>query len=150
MPKMVFFSTSDLADHLCLLDPVSLHMRFGYTAAPHAIRNYCQGIVSPGFILGCKLDGVPVAAAHVAIYDNEAELGISVLADHRRTKLAEKLIKEVIRILGGLDYKKINTVCLPENRPFISLLNKLKQEFPTLTYVLGDMTSERKAYIELG
>ena len=146
--KVKFLSWLDFYDHLSLLDAESVHMRFGYTVSNEGLRRYCQSIQSPGFVIGTFVHGLPVSAAHVAILGGEAELGISVIQRHRREGHAEILLREVVRILRPMDYSKIYTLCLPGNKPFIGLLNKLRDDL-SIKYEIPESASERKACITL-
>lgn len=130
MPAIVRITADELKEHLEMLDPDSRRCRFGYNITDYAIEHYTSNISESDLLLGIKesiTSNRVVAAIHLAI-DQEnmcAELGLSTLPASRRKGLAERLMRYTTDILRNRNIRQMYSVCLPDNAPLLSLIQKL-------------------------
>ena len=81
-----------LHEHFTGLSAHDLRMRFGRSPDATWLRLYVEGVdFGRDAVLGVREGATLVGVAHVALFDGAAELGLSVLASHRRRGIAAAL-----------------------------------------------------------
>jgi GNAT superfamily N-acetyltransferase len=87
-----------LVAHFLSLPPMDRHLRFGTGLAPRVIAGYVERIdFSRDAVFGVHDDGLAmIGVAHIAFDGERAELGLSVLPEHRHRGVAEALFKRAI------------------------------------------------------
>jgi RimJ/RimL family protein N-acetyltransferase len=126
--KLVAFQRDAIIRHLQRLSPQDRRLRFGTAMTDEAIEGYVRGIrfardkVFGIFEHDMALSGV----AHLAleVEADTAELGLSVLPEHRGKGYGYALVSRAKLHAGNLTYKKLYMHCLAENGVMIHLARK--------------------------
>lgn len=114
------------AAHLLALDADDRRLRFGQSIDDAAIRGYV-GHIDTGrdTVFGViDADLVLVGAAHLARGAHYAELGISVLSDHRRRGVGAALLQRAQLHARNWGIPEFFTHCLRENAPLMRLARR--------------------------
>ena len=115
--KLIATEDEKLINHLCKLEGDDRRLRFGVSISDEAIANYVtksmQDDNSVWFVCG---EQEIVAACHVAIYNNEGELGCSVDPESRGLGLAQQLFDRAIVYLRAHNIVDVYMHCLSENQ----------------------------------
>jgi GNAT superfamily N-acetyltransferase len=106
-----------LADHFLKLGPEDIRLRFGATLAPEAIRSYVEGIdFASDAVFGVHDEELDlVGVAHVAFRADDAELGVSVLPDHRAKGVGGALLDRAVDHARNRFVTRVYMHCLAEN-----------------------------------
>ena len=135
---------SGLAVHLLALSPADRRLRFGIAASDATIRNYVAGIdfdrdAAFGFFTNdLSLGG----AAHVAVLDGAAELGVSVLVGYRRCGIGTALFERTCAFARNHFLRSLFMHCLRENAAMMHIARKSGMK------IVAD-GGEADAYLEL-
>lgn len=106
-----------LHHHFARLDPPDLRMRFGRTPDPVWLRMYVDGIdFSRDTVLGVRDGRRLIGVTHVALFEGAAELGLSVLPDHRRQGVATALFDRAVLFARNRGVVELFMHCLSENQ----------------------------------
>jgi GNAT superfamily N-acetyltransferase len=109
--------------HFAALTPDDLRMRFCHSAAPEVLDSYIARILSDGTVSFGVFDGSLALAgtAQLAVNGGVAELGVSVLEQHRHAGIGSALVEHAADY-ARLHHARIITLhCLAENLPIIRL-----------------------------
>jgi len=115
-----------LATHLLALSSEDRRLRFGVAASDAVLRNYVARIdfdrdaVFAFFADDLSLGG----AAHVAIADGVAELGVSVLAAYRRRGIGSALFQRASDFARNHFIRTLFMHCLTENAAMMHIARK--------------------------
>lgn len=114
------------AVHLCALDADDRRLRFGQAIHDAAIGQYVERIdTDRDAIFGVIDDGLALlGAAHMARGEHYAELGISVLARHRRHGIGAALLQRAQLHARNWGIPEFFTHCLRENAPLMRLARR--------------------------
>lgn len=114
------------AVHLLALDAGDRRLRFGNAIDDAAIRSYVHRIdADRDAIFGVIDDDLElVGAAHMARGGRHAELGISVLAGHRRRGVGAALLQRAQLHARNWGVAEFFTHCLRENTPLMRLARR--------------------------
>lgn len=114
------------AVHLLALDADDRRLRFGQAIDDTAIGNYVNRIdTDRDAIFGVIDDDLAlVGAAHMARGEHYAELGISVLASHRRRGIGAALLQRAQLHARNWGIPEFFTHCLRENAPLMRLARR--------------------------
>lgn len=125
--KLLIHERGLFARHLKRLAPADRCFRFAHSrVSDEYIDKYVAAIAADDLLLGCfDGDGALVAAAHVAIADGIAEVGISVERSHRAQGLGAELIRRAIRWTRNRRAQKLYTLCQSDNLSMLALARKL-------------------------
>ena len=106
-----------IAIHFLALDPEDRRLRFGASVGDVVIREYVERLdfERDGLFAVRDSEGAVVALAHVAVVENAAELGLSVLAGHRECGNGGALFARAVDFLRNRDVVEIYVHCLGEN-----------------------------------
>ena len=87
-----------LVAHFLSLPPIDRHLRFGTGLAPRVIARYVERInFKRDAVFGVHDDSLAlVGVAHVAFDGERAELGLSVLPEHRHHGVGDALFKRTL------------------------------------------------------
>lgn len=115
--KLLRHEADKLIEHLCKLEGDDRRLRFGVSISDEAIGNYVTKSMldedSAWFVCG---EQEIVAACHVAIYNNEGELGCSVDPSFRGLGLAQQLFDRAVIYLRAHNIVDVYMHCLTENQ----------------------------------
>ena len=116
--KLNILDLDKLVKHLCKLQGEDRRLRFGVNLTDEAIKNYVDKSFNDDKSqwFGCDSDGNIVSACHVAIYNNEGELGCSVDSEYRGHGLAQEMFDRAVTYLRAHDIKEVYMHCLTENQ----------------------------------
>lgn len=115
--KLSLLDKSKITSHLHNLQGEERRLRFGGSVSDSYIAEY----VERSFKDNSKwfgvdhIDGYLVAACHVAIMDNDAELGCSVDRDYRNQGLAQLMFDRAVTWLRSKGIHHVFMHCLSEN-----------------------------------
>ncbi len=114
------------AKHLRALDAEDRRLRFGQVIGDAAIHNYVDRIDTERDAIFVVIDDdlKLVGAAHMARGGRHAELGISVLASHRRRGIGGALLQRAQLHARNWGVAKFFTHCLSENTPLMRLARR--------------------------
>jgi GNAT superfamily N-acetyltransferase len=109
--------------HLCALDVRDRQLRFGAPLSDERIAHYVDALdFGRDRIFVTHAGGpVPKAAAHLALGQGWAELGVSVLAEHRGLGLGSQLFARALEYCVEWDVHELFTHCFANNRAMIQL-----------------------------
>lgn len=112
--------------HLIALDPGDRRLRFGQAIDDAAIRSHVNRIDTDRDAIFGVIDNdlALVGAAHVARGEHYAELGISVLASHRRRGVGAALLQRAQLHARNWGIAEFFTHCLRENAPLMRLARR--------------------------
>ena len=116
--KLNVLDIEKLVDHLCSLQGEDRRLRFGVGLTDEAIRNYVEKSFKDekSQWFGCDSKGKIVSACHVAIYNNEGELGCSVDKEYRGHGLAQEMFDRAVIYLRRNEITEVYMHCLTENQ----------------------------------
>ncbi len=118
--KLVAFQRDEIIRHLVLLSPQDRRLRFGAPASDAAIENYARGIdFARDKVFGIfEHDLALTGVAHLAldVGTDTAELGLSVVPEHRGKGYGYALLARAKLHARNLTYKKLYMHCLAENQ----------------------------------
>jgi len=118
----------DIIRHLEALPTVDRSRRFGHAIRSSALRDYVQRIdLARDRALGVfDSDQVLIGFTHVAVDQANygAELGISVLPEHRRQGIGEAMLLQAIKQAADLDLATVWVYLSHENYPMLELALK--------------------------
>lgn len=115
--KLSILDKGKIIRHLQNLKGEERRLRFGGTVSDEYIADYVeQSFNGKSKWFGVDhVDGHMVAACHVAIFDDDAELGCSVDADFRNNGLAQLMFDRAITWLRSRGINHVFMHCLTEN-----------------------------------
>ncbi len=116
--------------HLLALDSEDARLRFGASLSPEAIARYVHTIdFERDAIFGVHGDKMRlIGAAHLAFGPDDAELGISVLADERRHGVGDALIARASEYARNRASTRLFMHCLAENAAMMRLARRAGME----------------------
>jgi GNAT superfamily N-acetyltransferase len=116
--------------HLLALDSEDARLRFGASLSREAIARYVDAIdFGRDAIFGVHGDGMRlIGAAHLAFGPDDAELGLSVLADARRHGVGDALIARASEYARNRASTRLFMHCLAENAPMMRLARRAGME----------------------
>lgn len=105
------------AAHLHALPPEDVRLRFGSPLAAEAIDAYVARIDFDADAVFAAHDErlAPVGVAHVGVVDDAAELGVSVLPDHRGRGLGSALVARAFEHARNRGLRRLWMHCLAGN-----------------------------------
>ena len=114
-----------LISHFLALDNEDRRLRFGAILRGPGIGSYVRGIdFDRDGVFGVMDETGLTAVAHAALGDGPAELGLSVLPEHRRQGIADALFERAVEFLRGRGIREAVTFCLTENGAMMQLARK--------------------------
>ena len=121
---------SAVTAHFVALAGDDRRLRFGSTLSTEAIVDYVEGIdFARDAMLGLHDDnGGLIGAAHVALGDAEAELGISVLPGYRRRGVGSALFSRAVAHVRDRKVSKVFMHCLAENTAMMHIARRCGME----------------------
>lgn len=119
-------SRATLEAHFLALSAVDRRLRFGKALAPEVIAAYVDRIdLGHDAVFGVRdAEHALVGAVHVAMADDHAELGLSVLAAHRRRGVGSALFQRAVSHARNRSVPKILMYCAADNLPIMRLVQK--------------------------
>jgi GNAT superfamily N-acetyltransferase len=168
MIPVKLYSSRDKAkilDHLLVLGDEDRRLRFGLIATNLYIEKYVDSSWSGNSVWFAIWSGKDiVAACHVVIDKDVAELGFSVIADHRNRGLAQSLFNRAIHHIRSHNITNVYMHCLTENQAMRHIAKKndmtivsyygdsdarIEVEPPTAFTVLNDNYLDRIAMYDM-
>jgi RimJ/RimL family protein N-acetyltransferase len=114
-----------LHQHFAALDPQDLRMRFGRLPDRDWLRLYIEGIdFARDAVLGVREGPVLIGAAHVALFDGAAELGLSVIPSRRKRGVASALFDRGVLHARNRGIVELFIHCLSENQAMRRIARK--------------------------
>ena len=115
-----------LATHLLALSREDRRLRFGVAASDATLRDYVNRIdFDRDAVFGFFADDLSLGgAAHVAIIDGVAELGVSVLAAYRRRGIGSALFQRASDFARNHFIRTLFMHCLTENAAMMHIARK--------------------------
>jgi len=115
-----------LAEHFSALPPEDRRLRFGYSLAKEAIFAYVDGIdFDRDAVFGVHDDRMSlVGVAHAAFDERHAELGISVLPEHRRCGIGGALFERAAEHARNRFVSRLFMHCLSENEAIMHIARR--------------------------
>ena len=109
--------------HLAKLSAADLAFRFFYPATMDSLRERYLARLDPArdVLLGIMIDGEIAALAHLYVDKGRAEVGVTVLPEHRERGLGEQLFEASILEARALGCAQIEIETRPDNAPMIAL-----------------------------
>jgi RimJ/RimL family protein N-acetyltransferase len=116
--KLNVLDIDKLKEHLCALQGEDRRLRFGVCLTDESICNYVDESFKDDKSqwFGCDSKGKIVSACHVAIYNNEGELGCSVDKEYRGHGLAQEMFDRAVIYLRRNEITEVYMHCLTENQ----------------------------------
>jgi RimJ/RimL family protein N-acetyltransferase len=115
-----------LAAHLLALSREDRRLRFGGPSSDDTLRNYVGRIdFDRDAVFGFAADDRSLGgAAHVAVVDGVAELGLSVLAAYRRRGIGTALLLRASDFARSQSVRTVLARCLAENAAMMHIARK--------------------------
>ena len=112
--------------HLLSLSPEDKYLRFGSVLKPQVIIDYVNRIdMDRDVVFGIHDDALRlIGAAHVAFSSDEAELGVSVLADSRGLGHGTALFNRSVEHVRNRYHRRIYMHCLSENAAMMHIAQR--------------------------
>ena len=112
--------------HLLSLSPEDKYLRFGSVLKPQVIVDYVNRIdLGKDVVFGIHDDALRlIGAAHVAFSKDEAELGVSVLADSRGVGHGTALFERAVEHVRNRFHRRIYMHCLSENAAMMHIAQR--------------------------
>ena len=122
-----------LEHHLLALDPHDRRLRFGTLLSDTALRAYAARIDFDRDALFGVFDEelAVVGAVHLAHAGKHAELGVSVLREHRNSGVGGALLARAVMRARNLGVTTLFTHCLRENRTIMHLARRERMRIIT-------------------
>ena len=123
-------SRAALVAHFLALSPVDRRLRFGKALSPEAIAGYVDRIdldCDAVFVIR-DAEHELVGAMHVAMSDDYAELGLSVLSAHRRRGVGHALLNRALSHARNRSVDRIVMHCAADNTPILRLARKFDMD----------------------
>jgi GNAT superfamily N-acetyltransferase len=107
----------DICAHLLRLGPQDRYLRFGHTIDDHGLVRYAHGLDPAQAALFGVVDPELelVAFAHLALDDDCAELGLSVLPGQRRRGMGQALLERAVTHARARGMRTLFMQCLADN-----------------------------------
>jgi GNAT superfamily N-acetyltransferase len=123
--------------HFVALPADDRRLRFGSTLATGPIVDYVEGIdFARDALLGLyDPNGRLIGVAHVALGDNDAELGISILPGYRRRGAGSALFSRAVAHARDCNVSKVYMHCLAEN---VAMMHIARRSGMKIVVALGD------------
>jgi GNAT superfamily N-acetyltransferase len=117
-------------EHLLALPPADIRMRFGSAESAETIAAYVTHIdFDRDEVFGVYGDGlVLVGAAHLALADRLAELGVSVLPGRRGGGIGSALFARAAEHARNRRVRAMFMHCLAENAPMIRIARRAQMD----------------------
>jgi GNAT superfamily N-acetyltransferase len=121
---------ASLVAHFLALPARDRSLRFGRSLAPGAIVDYVNGIdFDRDAVFGVHDDRLAlVAAAHVAFGDDTAELGLSVLPEHRGHGVGRALFERAVAHARNRCIPRLFMHFLTENEPIMRMARRFRMD----------------------
>ena len=115
--KLSILDKTKLTQHLKSLEGEERRLRFGGSVSDSYIEEYVESSFNRNSLwFGIDhIDGHLVAACHVALLDNDAELGCSVDKDWRNNGFAQLMFDRAVTWLRAKGINHVFMHCLSEN-----------------------------------
>jgi len=115
-----------VAAHLLALSSGDRRLRFGGPSSDDTVRDYVARIdFDRDAVFGFLAEDLSLGgAAHVAIVDGVAELGVSVLAAHRRRGIGSALVQRASDFARNHSIRTLLARCLTENAAMMHIARK--------------------------
>jgi GNAT superfamily N-acetyltransferase len=115
-----------LAAHLLALSNADRWLRFGGHLSDDIVRDYVARInLGRDAVFGFLADDLSlVGAAHIAVVDDLAELGLSVLSAYRRRGIGSALFQRASDFARNHSIRTLLSRCLPENAAMMHIARK--------------------------
>ncbi len=115
-------------NHLLALDMESRYTRFGYHASDEMINKLCDRVESNTrehklFVIEDQELNV-IAAGHISLEEDRAELAFSVLKEHRKKGMGSALMSRCVEWCQNRNIKTGTMVCLSTNAAIKKLAGK--------------------------
>ena len=112
-----------LTAHFLKLGPEDARLRFGSPLAPAAIASYVEGIdFASDAVFGVHDEELDlIGVAHVAFGADDAELGVSVLPNHRGKGIGAALLDRAVDHARNRFVTRVYMHCLAENAAMMHL-----------------------------
>jgi len=126
-------SRAALTAHFLALSTIDRHLRFGKALAAEVVAAYVERIDlrRDAVFVARAEDGEIVGAMHVAMEADQAELGLSVLAAHRRRGVAGALFHRAVSHARNRSVPKVLMHCAADNLPIVRLTRKFGMSIAT-------------------
>jgi GNAT superfamily N-acetyltransferase len=113
-------------EHLLVLPPEDIRLRFGAMVSPGTIAKYVDDIdFDTDEVFGIHGDGMAlIGAAHLAFDGEAAELGVSVLPGHRERGVGAALVTRAAEHARNRQVRRLFMHCLAENAPMIRIARR--------------------------
>lgn len=115
-----------LVKHLCSLDTEDRRLRFGVSITDELIRSYVEKSFKDknSQWFACTAKGKIISSCHVAIYNNEGELGCTVDKKYRGYGLAQEMFDRAVIYLRAHNVLEVYMHCLTENQAMRHIAKK--------------------------
>ena len=122
-----------LVAHLLALPAEDRRLRFGSSLSPEAVTAYVDGIdFGRDAVLAVHDDRLAlVGVAHVALGDDLAELGLSVLPAHRGSGIGSALFERAAAHARNRSMPRLFMHCLSENGPIMRIAQRFGMDIVT-------------------
>ena len=117
-----------IEDHLLRLSSSDRRLRFGLVATDEYIRSYLENARARkrDHWIVIENGGIIEAACHVALHENECELGLSVDSSCRGLGYAQALFERAMILVKARGINKVFMHCLSENAAMRHIATKNK------------------------
>jgi GNAT superfamily N-acetyltransferase len=114
-----------LHKHFARLDTQDLRLRFGRSPNPEWLQHYVDGIdFTRDAVVGVRDGALLAGVAHVALFDGVAELGLSVMPEHRRRGIASAMFDRGVLHARNRGVVELFMHCLSENQAMRHIARK--------------------------
>ncbi len=123
-------AADEYREHLLALPPGDARLRFGSAVSADTISKYVRSIdFEADEVFGVHGDGLRlIGAAHLALSDDIAELGVSVLPAQREHGVAAALVARAAEHARNRNVRQLFMHCLAENATMIHIARRANMD----------------------
>lgn len=117
------------AEHLKRLCAEDRRLRFARSGvSDEVVDAYAATISGDDLILAAFQGEDLVGAAHVALTNSVAEVGVSVDESHRSEQIGSQLLRQAVSFARNRRAERLYTLCLSDNRSMVALARRTGME----------------------
>ncbi|MBI3446406.1 MAG: GNAT family N-acetyltransferase [Magnetospirillum sp.] len=113
------------AEHLRRMSADDRRLRFARSGVSDEVVDAYVATIGPDDLILAAFQGdTLIGAAHVALTNSVAEVGVSVDEDHRHEQIGSQLLRQAVSFARNRRAERLYTLCLSDNRSMVALARR--------------------------